>query len=292
MKEVRALEWLKRISDALEYMEKSMEEPFDAAEIARVACSSTFHFQRMFHMLTGITVAEYVRKRKLTLAAQELAVTKAKVLDIALKYGYDTPESFSKAFRKAHGISPSVAREPGTNLKAYPRISFHLSLKGDQDMDYRIIEREAFQVVGKAKTISTKDGVNFKQVPEFWQEYLRDKTEDRLAPYCKTGTCLGICLDMDMKQEQLVYMIAVESDRASESAEFVTRTIPASTWAVFTSVGPVPTAIQHVWDRVWQEWFPATGYEHAGTAELEVYLPGDATAADYRAEVWIPIIRK
>jgi AraC family transcriptional regulator len=280
------------MADAVEYMEERMEQPFDAAEIARVACSSIFHFQRMFHMLTGITVAEYVRKRKLTLAAQELAVTKAKVLDVALKYGYDSPESFAKAFRKAHGISPSVAREPGTNLKAYPRISFHLILKGDQDMDYKILEREAFQVVGKAKTISTKDGVNFTQVPEFWQEYNRDKTGERLAPYCKNDTCLGICMDMDMKQEQLVYLIAVESDRPSESPEFVTRTIPASTWAIFASIGPLPTAIQKVWDRVWQEWFPATGYEHAGTAELEVYLPGDPSAADYHCEVWIPIVKK
>lgn len=286
------MEWLKRMSDAVEFMEKTMEEPFDAAAIARVACSSTFHFQRMFHMLTGVTVAEYVRKRKLTLAAQELAVTKSKVLDIALKYGYDTPESFAKAFRRAHGISPSAAREPGAGLKAYPRISFHLSLKGDQEMDYKIVEREAFQVVGKATTISTKDGVNFKQVPEFWQEYIRDKTGERLASYGKTGNCLGICMDMDMKQEQFVYMIAVESEQVSESPEFVTRTIPASTWAVFNSIGPLPEAIQKVWDRIWQEFFPATGYEHAGTAELEVYPPGDATAADYRSEVWIPIVKK
>lgn len=286
------MEWLKRMSDAVEFMEKTMEEPFDAAAIARVACSSTFHFQRMFHMLTGITVAEYVRKRKLTLAAQELAVTKAKVLDIALKYGYDTPESFAKAFRKAHGVTPSTAREPGVVLKAYPRISFHLSLKGDQDMDYKIVKREAFQVVGKAKTISTKDGQNYKQVPEFWQENMRDKTEERLAPYCKNGNCLGICMDMDMKQEQFVYLIAVESDRVSESPEFVTRIIPASTWAVFTSMGPLPGAIQRVWERIWQEFFPATGYEHAGTAELEVYPPGDTCAADYRSEVWIPIVKK
>ena len=286
------MEWLKRMSDAVDYMEQTMEEPFDAAAIARVARSSPFHFQRMFHMLTGITVAEYVRKRKLTLAAQELAVTRAKVLDIALKYGYDTPESFAKAFRKTHGITPSAAREPGVGLKAYPRISFHLSLKGDQDMDYKIIEREAFQVVGKAKTISTKDGINFKQVPEFWQEYMRDQTGEHLAPYCKTGDCLGICMDMDMKREQFVYMIAVESDRVSENPEFVTRTIPASTWAVFTSTGPLPEAIQKVWDRIWQEFFPATGYEHAGTAELEVYPPGDAGAADYRSEVWIPIVKK
>jgi AraC family transcriptional regulator len=286
------LEWLKRMIDAVTYMEEHLEEPFNASMIAKVACSSTFHFQRMFHMLTGTTVAEYLRKRKLTLAAQELAATKAKVLDIALKYGYDTPESFSKAFRRVHGISPSAARELGVHLKAYPRISFHLSLKGDKDMDYKIIEKEAFQVVGKAKRISTEDGVNFKQIPEFWQDFMKDKSEERLASYNKTNTCLGICLDMEMEKEQFVYMIAVESERVSDSNEFITKTIPASTWAVFTSVGPMPTAIQKVWGRIWQEWFPATGYEHAGTADLEVYLPGDTHADDYQCEVWIPIVKK
>lgn len=278
--------------DAVEYMEEHIEEPFDVSVVAKAAYSSTFHFQRMFYMLTGITVAEYLRKRRLTLAAQELAITKSKVLDVAIKYGYDTPESFSKAFRRVHGISPSAARESEANLKAYPRISFQLSLKGDKDMDYRIVEKEAFQVVGKAKKISTKDGANFKQVPEFWQKSMQEKTFDTLAPYNKTNNYLGICLDMEMDKEQFVYMIAVESDRVVQSNELVTRTIPASTWAVFTSNGPLPTAIQKVIKRVWEEWFPATGYEHAGTAEIEVYLPGDGNAEDYKCEIWIPIKKK
>lgn len=278
--------------DAVEYMEEHIEEPFDVSVVAKAAYSSTFHFQRMFYMLTGITVAEYLRKRRLTLAAQELAITKSKVLDVAIKYGYDTPESFSKAFRRVHGISPSAARESEANLKAYPRVSFQLSLKGDKDMDYRIVEKEAFQVVGKAKKISTKDGVNFKQVPEFWQKSMQEKTFDTLAPYNKTNNYLGICLDMEMDKEQFVYMIAVESDKVVEGNELVTRTIPASTWAVFTSNGPLPTAMQKVIKRVWEEWFPATGYEHAGTAEIEVYLPGDGNAEDYKCEIWIPIKKK
>jgi AraC family transcriptional regulator len=286
------LEWLNRMMDAVEYMEEHIEEPIDASMVAKVAYSSTFHFQRMFYMLTGTTVAEYLRNRRLTLAAQELATTKAKVLDVAIKYGYDTPEFFSKAFRRVHGISPSTARESEANLKAYPRISFHLSLKGDKDMDYRIVEREAFQVVGKTKSISTKDGVNFEQIPEFWQESMWENFFDTLAPYNKTNNCLGICLDMEMDQEQFVYMIAVESAKVIDSNEFEKRTIPASTWAVFTSIGPLPTAIQKVIKRVWEEWFPATGYEHAGTAEIEVYLPGDGNAQDYKCEVWIPIKKK
>ena len=286
------MEWLQRMSEAIAYMEEHIEEPYDPATIAKVACASTFHFQRMFDMLAGVTVADYLRKRRLTLAAQELAMTKAKVLDVALKYGYDSPESFAKAFRRVHGVSPSAAREPGVVLKAYPRISFHLMLKGDKDMDYKIIEREAFKVVGKCRKISTKDGANLQHVPAFWQEAKVVKLEERLMPYNSGKAILGICLEMEMDKEHFTYMIAVESTKTPAGGDFAVRTIPASTWAVFSSVGPMPDAIQEVTQRIYQEWFPATGYEHAGTAELEVYPPGDPGAADYRCEVWIPIKKK
>jgi len=279
--------------NAIDYMEGHMEEQFNIEEAARAAYSSTFHFQRMFHMLTGMTVAEYMRKRKLTLAAQELAVSKdARVLDVALKYGYDSPESFAKAFRRVHGITPSAARGSGAILKAYPRISFHLSLKGDKDMDYRIVEKKEYEVIGKAIKVSCKDGENFRRIPEFWEECCSDGTTEKLCSASKGNPLLGICMDMELNNEQLTYMIAVESDGSIADSSLITRTIPAATWAVFTSVGPMPGAIQEVWKRIFQEWFPATGYEHAEAPELEVYLEGDAGAEDYRCEVWIPVIKK
>ncbi|MFC0213474.1 GyrI-like domain-containing protein [Paenibacillus chartarius] len=282
------MEWLTRMKDALDLIECRMEEPLDINEIAKVAYSSPFHFQRKFHILTGFTVAEYVRRRKLTLAAQELAVSSAKVIDIALKYGYESPEAFAKAFRKAHGITPSAAREPGVKLKAFPRITFHLSLKGDKEMDYRIIDKAAFPVIGKAVRLTCKDGENLREIPKLWGEFKADGSEDKLIITTGAKEILGIC--MDHTGEDFTYMIAVEGDAAS--AEFEVRSIPAATWAIFTSVGPMPGAIQQVWQRIYQEWFPATGYEHAGTAEMEVYPPGDPNADDYRCEVWIPIVKK
>jgi AraC family transcriptional regulator len=152
------LEWLIRMKNALDYMESKLTGPLRIEEIAAVAYVSPFHFQRMFSMLTGVTVADYIRKRRLTLAAQELAISNIRVLDVALKYGYDSPESFAKAFRKAHGLTPSAAREPGVQLKAFPRLSFHLSLKGDQEMDYKIVNKEAFTVIGKSMEVTCKDG--------------------------------------------------------------------------------------------------------------------------------------
>ncbi|ULL14513.1 helix-turn-helix domain-containing protein [Paenibacillus sp. H1-7] len=286
------LEWLIRMKEAIDLMENKMEERLDIEQIAKAAHSSPFHFQRMFHMLTGMTVAEYTRKRKLTLAAQELAMSSSKVLDIALKYGYDSPESFSKAFRKIHGISPSEARSPGVSLKAFPRISFHLSLKGDKDMDYRIVEKEAFTVAGRSLTMTCRDNEHSRLIPKFWADSTINGTLAQISSMGANEALLGLCLDMKPDTEDITYMIAGEMKPGVHADGFETRTIPASTWAVFPCVGPIPGSIQSVFQRIFQEWFPATGYEHAGLPEIEVYPSGDTTSVDYQCEVWIPVIKK
>lgn len=286
------MEWLIRMKEALDYMESNMEETLSIEEVAKIAYSSPFHFQRMFNMLTGVSVSDYIRRRRLTLAAQELAISKVKVLDVALKYGYDSPESFAKAFRKAHGIAPSTAREPGIQLKAFPRLSFHLSLKGDKEMEYRIVEREQFTVIGKSIQISTREGENLREIPLLWQEANADGTSDKLAEIGVDKDLLGICAEMDYTNETFSYWIAVEGGPETDPQGYATTVIPAATWAVFTSVGPMPHAIQKVWERVFQEWFPSSGYEHTGKPEFELYPPGDPNAEDYVCEVWVPIKKK
>ncbi|WP_150275591.1 AraC family transcriptional regulator [Paenibacillus tepidiphilus] len=286
------MEWLNRMKDTLDYMESNMTKPLRIEEVARIAHVSPFHFQRMFGMITGFTVADYIRKRRLTLAAQELAVSKAKVLEVALKYGYDTPEAFTKAFRKAHGITPSAAREPGAALKAFPRLSFHLSLKGDQEMEYRIVERAAFQVIGKSWVVDTCEGENFRKIPQLWNEVNSDGTSERLESIGVHPNLMGICSDMDMQKETMTYWIAAEGSEETDPQGYEVTLIPAATWAVFTSVGPMPHAIQKIWERIYSEWFPSTGYEHANAPEFELYLPGDPGAEDYVCEVWIPVVKK
>jgi AraC family transcriptional regulator len=286
------VEALIRMMNALDYMETKMEEKLDMEEIAKKAHSSTFHFQRMFHFLTGMSVAEYVRKRKLTLAAQELAASSARVLDVALKYGYDSPESFAKAFRRIHGIAPSEARLPGVQLKAFPRLSFHLSLKGDQDMDYRIEDKESFTIVGKSLAVSCVDGENTREIPKFWGASHADGTVRALEELAPGELCLGVCLDMKPETGDFNYMIAVKADEDKATGDLVARAVPALTWAIFTSIGPMPDAIQSLFGRIYSEWFPATGYEHAGGPEIEAYTDGDTTSDEYRCEVWIPIIKK
>jgi len=286
------VDWLERMNRALDYMEGHLEGEFDVDAAARAACSSGFHFQRLFHVVTGVTVSEYMRRRRLTLAAQELASARSRVIDTALKYGYDTPESFSKAFRKMHGVSPSSVRTANVRLKAFPRLSFQIYLKGEKDMDYRILEKKAFRVVGKSIRVSCRDGENFRRVPQFWRESEKDGTAGRIGALAGPMGMFGICMEFNQPQEEFTYMIGVEKPNGTVPAGLVEKEIPAASWAVFDSVGPMPGAVQEVWKRVFSEWFPATGYEHADAPELEIYPAGNTGDADYRCEVWIPIIKK
>lgn len=287
------MDWLNRLNQAIDYIEDNLMSEVNIAAVAREAASSTFHFQRSFVMLTGVTVAEYVRRRRLTLAAQELASSEGvKIIDIAFKYGYETPESFTKAFTRLHGLPPSQVKHKGVSLIAYPRITFTLSIKGVVGMNYRIVERDAFKLAGKSLKVSTIEGENFKVIPEFWGKCCSDGTLNEICKINPSKPVLGVCNnDFDKEMKTFTYVIAVEAD-INESKDFDLYEIPAATWAVFESIGPMPGAIQDLWKRIYSEWFPATGYEHAGLPEFELYPEGDNTSKDYYCEVWIPVKAK
>lgn len=288
------MDWLSRKNTAIDVMEKRMSLSLNIDEIAKSAYSSSFHFQRMFNMLTGMTVAQYVRNRIFTLAAQELATTSIKVVDVAMKYGYDSPESFSKAFKKIHGISPSEARQPNITLKAFPRISIYVSLKGDKQLDYKIVEQEAYTVVGKKLRCHCEGIDSSQKITELWNQSYLDGTVEYLYEISSDKNLVGISMEMDYAEEQFTYMIAtkVKTDSHVSKEGFELYTIPQSKWAVFTSQGPVPTGVQYVISRIYQEWFPSTQYEHSGAPEMEVYLPGDIHANDYSCEIWVPFLQK
>lgn len=283
------MESLERLNQSVGYIEDNICQEIDVKELARIACLSKYHFQRMFHLVTGVTIAEYIRKRRLTLAAQELATKDIKVVDIALKYGYTTPESFSKAFRRLHDISPSKVSESNVTLDAYPRLSFQIQLKGAEKMEYKIIEKEQFKIIGKSIRVSSDQGENFKKIPEFWEECYSDGTCKKLFEQMGSLGVMGVCMEADQEQDEFTYMIAIEKPETDLVGDFDEKDIPASNWAVFESIGPMPDALQDVWKRIYSEWFPSTGYEHAGTPELEIYYPGDPSDSDYKSEVWIPI---
>jgi len=280
------MDWLNAMNKAVEYLEANITEKLDVEKVAKIALSSPFHFQRMYHMITGVTIAEYVRRRRLTLAAQDI-LSGEKIIDVAYKYGYETPEAFTKAFRKMHGISPTGVRAPGANLKAYPKLSFHISIKGDKDMNYKIVDKESFTVVGKQRRITMVNGENFKQVPEFWDDCMKDGSYQWIKSNTGNLGVLGICKDFG--ENEFNYMIGVEEIKDTLPRGYISATIPAATWAVFESVGALPEAIQDLNRRIFTEWMPSTGYQHACAPELEVYPEGDIHSSDYKCEIWIPI---
>lgn len=283
-----ALLWVDAMKHAIDYLERHLEDDIDMNAVARAASSSKFHFQRMFHIVTGVTVMEYVRRRRLTLAAQDLATTKAKVIDIALKYRYETPESFAKAFQKMHGVTPSVARQPGVQLKSYPPLTFHITLKGDKNMDYKMIKQEAFQVVGKSIRVSTKFGENFTSITALWEQSRQDGLLEQLERLAENDVIYGICMDFDLEHDEFSYMIAIQKPKSGAvPAELEVRDIPASTSAVFECEDTQPQSIRKVWERIFTEWTPATGYEHEDAPQLEVY-DFDGKSCD----IWIPVVEK
>ncbi len=295
------MEWSDRMNAAIAYIEDNLAGEIDFNKAAKLACCSLFHFQRMFFAIIGVTPAEYARRRRLTLAARELSSNNSKIIDTALKYGYDSPDSFTRAFRNVHGITPQAAREPGVKLTAFPRVSFHIELKGGNDMDYKIIEKPAFDVVGKSKEFTTVQGENFKKIPQFWDEFIKANhfvtlekiTQGKPGPVTGAG-CLGVCFlgEDSIPMKKFFYAIGVEKPKKAVPTGFEVIPIPAATWAVFESIGPMPKAIQDVTVRIFQEWFPSTGYEHDAKPELEVYLPGDTNSKDYHCQVWMPVVKK
>lgn len=220
------MDWLDSMNKAIEYLEANITEKLDIEKVAKIGLSSTFHFQRMYHMITGITIAEYIRRRRLTLAAQDI-ISGEKIINVAYKYGYETPEAFTKAFGKMHGISPSTARELGTNLKAYPKLSFHISIKGDKDMNYKIVDKASFMVVGKQRRITMVDGENFKQIPKFWSDCMKDGSYQQISSNAGKLGILGICKDFG--KDEFNYMIGVEKIKDNLPKGYVSSTIPTAT---------------------------------------------------------------
>ena len=284
------MDWIEGMQHAVNYMEDNLLGEIDYGRVAREAGCSVFHFQRIFNVLTGFTVGEYVRNRRLTLAGQELALSDVRVTDIAFKYGYETHESFTKAFLKFHGITPSAARVPGAELKSMGRLFIQVILKGDKEMNYRIVEKEAFSVYGTKHHLSSRNGQNFKIIPGFWTESMKDGTFETLLEHGGKLGVMGVCNDFD--NDTFDYWIAAEYTGGEIPHGMEKLDVPALRWAVFEAVGPLPEALQDVTKRIFSEWFPASGYEHDDGPEFEIYSPGEGNRPDYKSWVWIPVRRR
>lgn len=282
--------WVESIQKAIDFMEDHILDQITIEEIAQHANASAFHFQRTFTILTNITVGEYLRRRRLTLAAKELSATDCKIIDLAFKYGYETPEAFTKAFRRQHGITPSNARKYIGKLKLYERLVIQVILKGAEPMKYNVIEKEPFQIVGIKQEFSCVDWEQSIEISKMWGKANTDGTCELLSKLNngQVKGMLGICIG-EQGEQSIDYWIATESN-AEAPEGFLSMVIPASKWVVFEIHGPMPDAMQNGWKQIFSEWFPTSGYEHAGLPELEVYPDHDnPTSPDYYSEIWVPV---
>ena len=319
------MDWQSRLNAALAWIEEHLSETWSWEEAAAEANCSVFHFLRMFEVVTGVTAGEYLRRRRLSEAARALAAAGAaagvvgdatgevSVADIASRYGYESADAFSRAFRRLYGMSPSEARLPGARLAAYNPLAVVLSLRGSEPIAYRLEHQGQGLIAGFGLRVPAAAEESFRAVPPFWKRLEDDGSLDLLASLAPAGRALVAALtDHDEEREDFLYVVGVllgpvpgedQDGEASPPAASLAASsatlpagmlrlgLPAATWAVFEAEGPFPSALQELWPRVWSEWFAQSGLEAAEAPRLEVYPPGDRLSPRYRAGIRVPLAR-
>jgi AraC family transcriptional regulator len=289
------MDLLKEMNNALSYIEDNLTNDIDFTEVARLAFCSEYHFKRMFSFLAGVTLSEYIRRRRLTLAAFELNSSNVRIIDVAIKYGYNSPDSFTRAFESLHGITPSEARNNGQSLKAYPQMTFQLSIKGGSEMNYRIEEKEAFRIVGIKKRVPLiYNGVN-PEIASMWgsldtETIIKLKSLSNVEPFGLLSASTNFS-EGRMEGGELDHYIGVATDNEVPD-NLAHLEVPASTWAVFESIGPFPDTLQNVWGRIYSEWFPSSNYEQIDGPEILWNENKDMTSPTYKSEIWIMVSKK
>ncbi|MFQ3544670.1 AraC family transcriptional regulator [Halobacillus rhizosphaerae] len=287
------MDLLKDMNTAMKYIEENLTNDIDFKEAASLAYCSEYHFTRMFSFLAGITLSEYIRRRRLSLAAFELQNSNIKVIDAAMKYGYHSPDSFTRAFHNLHGITPSEARTNGQQLKAYPAMTFQLSIKGGNAMNYRIEQKDAFNIVGIMKRVPIVFEGENPEIAAMWQSLSKDQIEQlqklsNVEPkgiiQASTNFSEG---RMEEKGELDQYIGAATT--GEDEGSFSKLEVPALTWAIFEATGPFPNTLQDTWGRIYSEWFPSSNYQVTEGPEILSIKSKDLASPSVKCEIWVPI---
>lgn len=282
------MDWVERLNAAIRYIDENLTGDIEYEKLGQIACCSAYHFQRMFSYIAGMPLSEYIRKRRMSLAAVDLQGGNAKIIDVAVKYGYTSPTAFNRAFQSVHGISPSSVKNDGVEVKSFPPITFKITVKGVDELNYRIENKGAFRIVGKSYPLSREIEQNFLQVPQMWQDAVLDGTIEKIISLMNNAPqgVLGVSACSDA--EDWRYYIAVSST-ADIDASLEAYIIPAGLWAVFPGAG-TGKSIQELERRIVTEWLPTSGYEFTEGPDIEVYFNPNPENTAY--EVWIPVQKK
>lgn len=303
------MDWIIGIQHAIDYIEDNITEMIDYEEVAKQCYSSSYHFQRVFSILCGFTLGEYIRNRRLTLAGRELATTNAKVIDVAMKYGYESPDSFAKAFQKFHGILPSQARSNGSNLKAFSRLVLKFSLEGGTTMDYRIETKPALILLGYKKRFSGTpyDEARQHQEGDFFkttrahQWMLKGMSNDKMSDYCvlsnfdDDGYDFYISVTTDAYERENLYNSDITGIDFMDKFGFEEIIIPERTYLVFETEKtkmPIPEYFE-IRKQIAAEWMSNDEYQITNAPELAVYHWGIVGGYNGRTiEIMIPVEKK
>lgn len=282
------MEWLKKLSDAIAYIEKHLDAEISYEEAARIACCSPYYFQRMFSYVAGISLSDYIRRRRMSQAAFDLQRRDAKVLDVALKYGYTSPTAFNRAFQKVHGIPPTAAKSIGMTLHAYPPIQFSVNITGGSAMAYHIAEKKELRFAGIRIRLCEDMEENHKIVPHFWKETMQSPQYTELCQLANAGTNVIFGISVYEDPNHIFYYIAAATSKKIPYGLHELR-IPAATWVVFESKGNFKENVQGIFRRFYTEWLLFSGYEYARLPDIEAYPVQTQAPYDSQCDVWIAI---
>ena len=299
----KRMELVTSLKETLREIEENLTGELTVQALAERVYLSPFYLQKSFQILTGYSLGAYIRNRRLFEAARELAHTDARIIDVATRYGYDTPEAFTKAFTRFHGSSPSAVRQNAALIRRFQPLQVQIKITGGNKMDYTVSPMWGFQVIGFQREFTYDNG--YAEIPKFWDEicekYCNHTIYAGLAPSCPEeqaiiDNCIGeygVCID-DIGEGRFRYLIAGKYTGGPVPEGMVLETFPQGDWAKFRSVGPIPDALQSLNSQVFQEWLPGNpDYEMSGMYNVEWYsCDGEKTDADYQSGIWIPVKRK
>lgn len=290
------MNWITGIQRALDYVEAHLMESVDYEEAAKQAYSSSFHFQRVFSILCGFTLGDYIRMRRLTLAGSELASSDIRVIDAALKYGYDTPESFSRAFTRFHGVPPSQAKH-GAALKAFPSFrETYFRWRKHNGLQNR--NSGSLPAHLPKKQIPSRAELTEAVISPFWRECTTDGTIEALCRYIPEPNIfgdriVGASFGRDAADAEFPYAIGAPYNGAPVTdAGLTVEDIPAHTYVVFPCTGRMPEALQNLYQKVCSEFFPASEYQPCGGTDFEAYPSADVDDPNYTCEIWVAVEKK
>lgn len=274
---------LKHFNDAMDYIESHLDKKIDYEHISRITRCASGLFPRIFSVISNMSLGEYIRLRRLSEGGKELKETDQSVMMVAIKYGYESADSFSAAFKRFHGISPSEAKKGG-QIQVFSPIHFTLKIKGGGQMNVRMEKKPAFKVAGMSQRGDTN-----MDFPGLWDRLFAHFDGSVLESF-GSGQSYGACSDMG-ENGKFTYMAGFEVQKEEKAREMGLDilSVPEAEYAIFELTGPIPKCIHEGWEYMMGIFFPQNGYRHAGSPDFEVYFEGDMYREDYKMELWVPV---